>query len=63
MIKKEQIQEVMEEAVESFWNKVVEKFPNVETTDCTPYFVGELDQACINSITDWLKNCGEKIEN
>jgi len=62
MITKEQIQKAMLEAQESFWDKVVERFPNVETTDCTPEFLVKLDKACTDSITDWLDNCGEEIE-
>ena len=61
MIPKEKIQSVMEKAQESFWNRVIEEFPNIETTDCTPDCVEELDRVCINAITDWLKNCGENI--
>jgi hypothetical protein len=45
---------VTEEAIDAFWNAVVERFPEAETGDLSPLTTIRFDQAAENAVAEWV---------
>ncbi len=54
--RKQLLESVTDEALEAFWRVLVQRFPQAETGDLSPWATITLSTAAENAIGEWIDN-------
>ena len=55
-MKQFEIERLTQEALDAFWDVIVDRFPDFETGELSPLASAALDTAATNAVTEWIAN-------